>query len=377
MQKIRVVYTSVPEIVWQVNNLEFDTVFAKTKEPIVFTNGISIHNLIKMASEDAYDGCDFDGSEEISVIPNLPVMQWIYTSEDPEIAYLSCSIGMHCSVGLQKIKVVITSRPDIVWQVNGEELPPVTVVPGEPVVFVNGAGFHNLIKMATKGRYNSCDFDKPGNIEIEPEKGTTFPIVKWVYKSDVSEEAYFSCSILDHCSAGQQKITITTKLPRRKYLKQNGQRCQDDVDGVLQAASVNTKGKCLAECDVQAPNGCFAYQFFEDDTRRECELYFEAFKHTHTDANAQCSILKGVKPKFSKINRALCNASYNNSTMGDEVKRPARCSRYCRNNWLCRGYQFYPVQSEGRRCIYLIEEDPELVTDVKKFQCWVKELPQL
>mgnify|MGYP003331891715 CR=1 FL=1 len=86
----------------------------------------------------------------------------------------------------------------------------------------------------------------------------------------------------------------------RKYLKQNNERCDPNVEGEIWSLE-NTKKKCRAKCDKIA--GCIAYQFFEDDTTRECTTYTQPFGFTVSDDNYLCSILKGIKPGFKKYNR--------------------------------------------------------------------------
>jgi len=229
-------------------------------------------------------------------------------------------------------------------------------------------------------RSTVCNGDSGGPL-YDKDTQMLVGITSWSYDSAKNCNSE-SPGIFSRVLAANQWIMETVcketegELPNfckpRKYITHIDQSCDENASREVKS-DARTEKNCRDACD--AKNGCIAYQFFMKGQMRECSIYTKIFRYTTSKMNYQCSILRRFKPRFEKKNRMLCNAAYNDIKKGVSVDSPAVCSQTCRKNWRCRAYQFYPVMDE-RKCIYLIDEDPVLVKDVPKVQCWVKLLPE-
>ena len=78
---------------------------------VYFHWSASWHNLLKMASQAAYDSCDFTGAQTLvavgSGVDGL-AQYYLPCSTPGETIYLSCSVGTHCAEG-QKVTVHVSS----------------------------------------------------------------------------------------------------------------------------------------------------------------------------------------------------------------------------------------------------------------------------
>jgi len=256
------------------------------------------HNVYKMASEQAWNACDFSSAELVS--DNSPALYTL--TELP--AFFACKVGSHCTMGqkyavrskgeakaalveaLGKIDVKVRVGPfqsfdrecasylkDVVavdWRMYREQSEKmVSASTGNKLLF-QWEGVHNVYKMPSAQALEACDFTDAEQVGTDAS-----PVV---YNAD-SFPLYFSCSITGHCQGGQ-KLTVRELVPPCSELSCSdaaGERC---IEG---------HGCVTIPSDIQEGESCGACFCPPAYTAGECALGLTCVHHPAiADAPGRC-----------------------------------------------------------------------------------------
>ena len=210
------------------------------------------HDLWLMASQSAYDSCDFSGAVELhgasdggatdttDVNNGLTNLYRAVATGTGDLLF-ACEKGDHCSYG-QKVKITVQTDP--VTVPDSPSPPPPSPSPSPPPsspspppapeLIVGGASLwnsfshtaqtvevgtrlvfkyssgHNLWQMPSQSAYDSCDFSGANELAGKNHGGGTSGQEANLYQMMTITEGtlWFACEVPSHCNSGQ-KVAIT------------------------------------------------------------------------------------------------------------------------------------------------------------------------
>jgi hypothetical protein len=198
------------------------------------------HDLWLMASQSAYDSCDFSGAVELArddhggatdttdMNNGLTNLYRAVATGTGDLLF-ACEKGDHCSGG-QKVKITVQTDP--VTVPDSPSPPPApelivggaslwnsfshtaqTVEVGTRLVFKYSSG-HNLWQMPSQSAYDSCDFSGANELAKKNHGGGTSGQEANLYEMTATTAGtlWFACEVRppdhSHCNSGQ-KVAIT------------------------------------------------------------------------------------------------------------------------------------------------------------------------